>query len=84
MTTHRRAPAARNYGAKDSGGDAYAMGRALNEEIVMVWRLMKDSRKQRDKRPVDALTPYFREHAYAEREWLKALLRIRHAARTSS
>ena len=36
MTT--KAPAARNYGARNEGGDTYAMGRMLNISLAHYWR----------------------------------------------
>lgn len=78
----RRKPApARNYGAKDSGGDAYAMGRALNEEMRIAWLNYKQDRAWLRLHP-DQLSAAILH--VDSRNAFNALARIRHAGRTSA
>ena len=80
MTTQRKAPAARNYGARNESGDAFAMGQELNAAMRSHWHVMQDYRR----RYRNSGTRWHQEIALSAAETLRILARIRHAARTSA
>ena len=70
-----RPPPARNYGARDSGGDAYAMGKAVNIELTVAWQWWREIQHS------DFWSGTTKAVA---KECVRILCRIRHAGRVSA
>ena len=85
MTTYHKPQPGRNYGERSSGGDAYAMGRALNEAIKTEWQVMHRYRKEAaEYLPGNVLRDFKIDMARTHKFQLRQLCIIRHAARTSA
>lgn len=71
MSTRTKPQPARNYGARDQGGDAYAMGREVNRMMCVYWQAY-----QQDLKAMRAAeNPFLREHHRynIENRWKVAL-----------